>query len=355
MKVLVINPGSTSTKIAIYEDNVQIWKHGIFHYPEELAKFQHINEQYQYRRDCLTKALEGVCKLEELDGIIGRGGLLKPMPGGVYRVTELIKEDLKNAKMQHASNLAGLLADELASIAGCPAFIADPVVTDELWDIARPTGIAEIERQSIFHALNSRAVSRNYAKEIGKPYEELNLIVAHLGGGITVSAHHKGRVVDVNDGLNGEGPFSPERAGTIPAAQLAELCFSGKYTLNEVKKKLIGQGGLVAHLGTTNTADILEKAANGDKKCQYIMDAMHYAIAKQIGAMHVTLRGKTDAIIITGGIAHNIPTVESLKEWVGYLAPIVVVPGEDELGALAMNAIGALKGELPIQVYNPTK
>ncbi|WP_373722532.1 butyrate kinase [Bacteroides heparinolyticus] len=353
MKVLVINPGSTSTKLAIYNDSQQIWKHGIYHQPEELKDFQNINEQYQYRRDCITKALQGVCDLKELDGIIGRGGLLKPMPGGVYRVTERIKEDLKNAKMQHASNLAGLLADELGSIAGCPAFIADPVVTDEMWEIARPTGMTEIERISIFHALNSRAVSRNYAKEIGKRYEDLNIIVAHLGGGITVSAHQHGRVVDVNDGLNGEGPFSPERAGTIPAAQLAELCFSGKYTLAEIKKKLIGQGGLMAHLGTTNTQLILEKAAAGDKKCQSIMDAMHYAIAKQIGAMHVTMKGKTDAIIITGGIAHNEATIVSLKDWVGYLAPIVVVPGEDELGALAMNAIGALKGELPLQEYNP--
>ena len=238
MKILVINPGSTSTKLAVYEDNEQVWRKSVFHSAKDLSVFHHINEQYEYRRLHVTEALREAGIPLCFDAIIARGGLLKPTPGGVYRINERIKHDLWHADMEHASNLAALIADELAASAGCPAFIADPVVTDELCDVARLTGIPEIPRISIFHALNSRAVSRNYAARIGKKYEELNLIVVHLGGGISVSAHHYGKVIDVNNALNGEGPFSPERAGTIPARQLVDLCFSGKYTYQEIRKML---------------------------------------------------------------------------------------------------------------------
>ena len=250
MKILVINPGSTSTKLAVYEDNEQVWRKSVFHSAKDLSVFHHINEQYEYRRLHVTEALREAGIPLYFDAIIARGGLLKPTPGGVYRINERIKHDLWHADIEHASNLAALIADELAASAGCPAFIADPVVTDELCDVARLTGIPEIPRISIFHALNSRAVSRNYAARIGKKYEELNLIVVHLGGGISVSAHHYGKVIDVNNALNGEGPFSPERAGTIPARQLVDLCFSGKYTYQEIRKMLNGRGGLLAHLGT---------------------------------------------------------------------------------------------------------
>lgn len=350
-KILVINPGSTSTKLAVYEDLEQVWRTSVFHSAKELAQFHHINEQYAYRRAHVLEALERADIPMAFDAIVGRGGLLRPTPGGVYKIDEKIKHDLWHASVEHASNLAGLMADEFARQVGCPSFIADPVVTDELRDVARLSGIPEIPRVSVFHALNSRAVSRRYAASVRKRYEELDLVVAHLGGGISVSAHRHGRVVDVNNALDGEGPFSPERAGTIPARQLVDLCFSGKYTQKEIHKLLNGRGGLLAHLGTTDVQTIVRWVHAGNEHHKRVLEAMVYTVAKQIGAMHVALHGHTDAIILTGGIAHNAYVISLLREWIEGLARIVVIPGEDEMGALAMNALGALKGELPLQVY----
>ena len=351
MKILVINPGSTSTKLAVYEGMRQEWRYSISHPSAELAAFHHINEQYDYRLRHVREALAEAGIPSAFDAIIARGGLLKPTPGGVYAINERIKHDLRHAAMEHASNLAGLIADELAQESGCPAYIADPVVTDELRDIARLTGIPEISRISIFHALNSRAVSRRYAASIHRRYEELNLIVVHLGGGISVSAHHHGKVVDVNNALDGEGPFSPERAGTIPARQLVDLCFSGKYTCAEVRKLLNGRGGLVAHLGTTDVQSIVRWAHAGAPRHKQVLEAMLYTVAKQVGAMHVALHCGTDAVILTGGIAYNAHCVGVIREWIESLAPIVVIPGEDEMGALAQNAVGVLTGHLPLQTY----
>lgn len=355
MRILVINPGSTSTKLAVYDENGPLWKNSLSHPAKELAEFGHINEQYDYRCRHVADALRQAGISMEFDAVVARGGLLKPVPGGVYRIDERIKQDLWNADMEHASNLAAWIADEIAVEVGCPSFIADPVVTDELCDIARLTGIPEIPRISIFHALNSRAVSRNYAARIGKKYEELNLVVAHLGGGISVSAHHHGKVIDVNNALNGEGPFSPERAGTVPARQLVDLCFSGKYTYGEIRKMLNGHGGLLAHLGTTDVQTIVRWAHAGAKNHRLVLDAMLYTVAKQIGSMHVALHCRTDAVILTGGIAFSDYCTDAIREWIGSLAPVVVIPGEDEMGALAMNAIGVLKGELPLQEYNPSR
>lgn len=351
MKILVINPGSTSTKLAVYEDLEQVWRESVFHSAKELARFHHINEQYEYRRMHVLDALQRAGIPMAFDAIIGRGGLLRPTPGGVYQINEQIKYDLWHASVEHASNLAAPMADEFASQIGCPSFIADPVVTDELRDVARFSGIPEIPRQSVFHALNSRAVSRRYAASIQKHYEELDLVVAHLGGGISVSAHRHGKVVDVNNALDGEGPFSPERAGTIPARQLVDLCFSGKYTQKEIHKMLNGRGGLLAYLGTTDVQTIVRWVHAGNVRHKQVLEAMVYTVAKQIGAMHVALHGHTDAIILTGGIAHNAYMVSLLREWIEGLARIVVIPGEDEMGALAMNALGVLKGELPLQKY----
>ncbi len=353
MKILVINPGSTSTKLAVYEDDVPVWKYSASHSSQELSAFHHINEQYEYRKKCITDALKEADIPLHFDAIIARGGLLKPTSGGVYQINEHIKHDLWNASMEHASNLAGLIADELAGRIGCPAFIADPVVTDELRDVARVSGLPELPRISIFHALNSRAVSRKYAATIGRKYEELDLIVVHLGGGISVSAHHFGKVVDVNNALNGEGPFSPERAGTLPAGQLVDLCYSGKYTHKEVKKMLNGKGGLVAHLGTTDVPTIVRWARAGAKRHKLVLESMLYTVAKQVGAMHVALHGHIDAIVITGGIAYSDYCIGILREWLEGLARIVVIPGEDEMGALALNALGALAGELQLQTYHP--
>lgn len=351
MKIFVINPGSTSTKIAIYEDEKPVWMAGAHHHIEELAKFGHINEQYEYRRDFVLKRLEQDGIQLQFDAVIARGGLLKPTAGGVYPVNERMKHDLWHAEMEHACNLGALIADEIAGRCGCPAFIADPEVVDEFQPISRLSGLPGLDRKSIFHALNSKAVSRKYAAGAGKRYEDLNLIVAHLGGGISVGAHRKGKVIDVNNALNGEGPFSPERAGTVPAMQFAEMCFSGKYTLKQVKKMLNGQGGMIAHLGTNDMITISRKAAEGEEPYKTVLDAMVYTVAKQIGAMFVALEGKCDGIIFTGGIARDEYCVDSLRRQTEYLAPIIMMPGEDEMGSLAYNALGALRGDLKLKEY----
>ena len=353
MKILVINPGSTSTKLAVYEDEQPVWTKSVHHPVEETASFQRIIEQYEYRKDFILKSLAEDGIPVAFDAVIARGGLLKPTPGGVYAVNERMKHDLVHAQMEHASNLGALIADEISRTCGCPSYIADPVVVDERMQEAKLTGILGIERISIFHALNSKAVSRKYAASIGKRYEDLNLIVVHLGGGISVGAHRKGQVVDVNNALDGDGPFSPERAGTIPAGQLAELCFSGKYELRQVKKMLNGKGGLTAHLGETDMRVIAAKAEAGDEPYKGVLDAMLYGVGKEVGSRYVALRGQADAIIVTGGIAHSAYCVGVLKSWIDYLAPVVLMPGEDEMGSLAYNALGALRGDLKLQVYQP--
>lgn len=353
MKIFVINPGSTSTKLAVYEDETPIWTKSVHHPVEELAVFQSVSEQYEYRKEFIVRTLSEAGIPLAFDAVIARGGLLKPTPGGVYAVNERMKHDLIYAEKEHASNLGALIADELSRVCNCPAYIADPVVVDERMPEARLTGIPGMERISIFHALNSKAVSRKYAASVDKRYEDLNLIVVHLGGGISVSAHRKGLVVDVNNALDGDGPFSPERAGTVPAGQLAELCFSGKYSLRQVKKMLSGGGGLNGHLGETDMIAIAAKAEAGEEPYKGVLDAMMYTVAKETGARYVALRGQVDAIILTGGIAHSKYCVSVLKGWIDYLAPIVLMPGEDEMGSLAYNALGALKNELELQVYRP--
>ena len=353
MKIFVINPGSTSTKLALYENEKQVWIGGAHHPVDELAKFHHINEQYEYHKEFVHRMLAEAGIPIQFDAVIARGGLLKPTPGGVYAINEQMKHDLIHAQMEHACNLGALIADELAHECNCPAYIADPEVVDERMPEAKLTGIPEIQRISIFHALNSKAVSRRYAASIGKHYEDLNLIVIHLGGGISVGAHLKGKVIDVNNALNGDGPFSPERAGTVPADQLAELCFSGKYNLRQIKKMLNGGGGLAAHLGENDMITIASKAERGEQPYKEVLDAMLYTVAKEAGARYVALRGQVDAIIITGGIAYSSYCVGVIRSWIDCLGKIVLMPGEDEMGSLAYNALGALKGELPLQVYQP--
>lgn len=350
-RIFVINPGSTSTKTAVFEDEKVVWMAGGHHTVAETAACRTINEQYEYRRDFVLRNLREAGIALDFDAVIGRGGLLKPLNGGVYRVNERMKHDLIYAKHKHACNLGALIADEIAAQCGCPAFIADPVVVDEMQPEARLTGLPEINRKSIFHALNSKAVSAKYAKSQGKHYEEMNLIVAHLGGGISVGAHRKGRVVDVNNALDGEGPFSPERAGTLPASQLVDLCFSGKYSRKQIGSMLSGNGGLMAHIGTNDMITVARQAEEGEEPYRSVLEAMIYTVAKQIGAMYVVLGGQVDAIILTGGIAYSHYCVERLKSRIDYLAPVVVMPGEGEMESLAYNALGALNGELPVQEY----
>lgn len=355
MKILVINPGSTSTKLAVYDNEENIWCINISHQLEELSVYKHVYEQYEFRKKLVIDSLVEHGIEIDFSAVIGRGGLLKSTPGGVYEVDERIIYDLKNSTMEHASNLAASMALDIARLCApeCKAYIADPPVTDELYDIARITGVPELPRVSVFHALNSRAVARKYASEVNRKYDEMNLIVVHMGGGISVSAHSYGKVVDVNNALNGEGPFSPERSGTLPVAALADLCFSGKYSHNEIRKIICGRGGLCAHLGTTDVRKVVENIYSGDKNSKLVMDAMLYSIAKFIGSMHIALKQKTDAIILTGGIAYGEYAINGLKEWIDGLAPVVVLPGEDEMEALAMNALGAMRGEIELRVYNP--
>lgn len=351
-KILVINPGSTSTKIAVYNDEKEILVNTIRHSMDELAKFPRIIDQFEFRKELVQKTLEENSIPFQFDAIVGRGGLLKPIPGGVYEVNDAMLNDIMHAMRTHACNLGCLLASELAvMLPGCRAFIADPGVVDEMDEVARINGSPLMPRITIWHALNQRAIARRYAKEQGKRYEDLNVIVCHLGGGISVGAHQKGRAIDVPNALDGEGPFSPERAGTLPAGNLIDLCFSGKYTQAQLKKMVCGQGGLAAHLGTTDVQAIQKQIDEGDEHARLILESMIYHIAKAVGGAAVALWGKVDAILLTGGIAYSDYITTRLKERVSFLAPVFIYPGEDELEALALNGLGALRGELPIQVY----
>jgi butyrate kinase len=354
-KILAINPGSTSTKIAVYKNSKSVFLKTIKHTSDELKGFCKIADQFEFRKEIILKELkEADIKIEKISAVVGRGGLIKPIESGVYEVNDSMKEDIQNCIMgEHASNLGALIADDIAkSIPNARAFIADPVVVDEMEDVARIAGHPLFKRLSIFHALNQKAIARIYAKTLDKRYEELNLIVVHLGGGISVGAHKLGKVIDVNNALDGEGPFSPERSGTLPSGQLAKLCFSGEFTFDQVKLMIKGQGGLVAHAGTNDAYEVEMKAKAGDPKAKLIQDAMAYNIGKSIGAMSSVLKGSVDAIILTGGIAHNPDLVDYIREMVGFIAPVAVYPGEDEMQALAMNGLMVLRGEVQAKIYS---
>ena len=352
MKILAINPGSTSTKLAVFEDETPRLVRTLRHSVEELSAFPQVTDQFGFRKDLILRELEADGIPLAFDAVIGRGGLFKPIPGGVYKINEQMLHDAKCAAHPHACNLGCLIAAELAArIPGCRAFIADPGVTDELDEVARITGSPLMPRITIWHALNQRAIARRYAREQGTRYEDLNLIICHLGGGISIGTHLRGRCIDVNNALDGEGPFSPERAGTLPAGSLIDLCYSGRFTREELKKRISGHAGLAAHLGTTDVPTIVTRIAEGDKHAELVLDAMIYQTAKSIGAATTVLYGKVDAILLTGGIAHSDYVVSRLTERVSFLAPVHVYPGEDELEALAQNALGALRGGLEVQEY----
>ena len=355
MKILTINPGSTSTKIAVFEDENNIFQKNLQHDATDLKKFKVITEQFSFRKEAILAVLqEAGYDIASFGAVVGRGGITHPVPSGVYEVNAAMKRDLLDCRYgEHASNLGALIADDIASqISGGRAFTADPVVMDELQDVARVAGHPLFQRVAMFHALNHKAIAKAHAKKVGKPYEALNLIVAHLGGGISVGAHRKGKIIDVSNAVDGEGPFSPERSGNLPALQLAKLCFSGKYTFEQVKKILTGEGGMVAHLGTNQFQKIeQELIPSGDKQAALVHEAMAYNIAKFIGAMATVLKGAVDAILLTGGIAHNPLMVQSIIEKVSFIAPVVVYPGEDEMGALARNGLAAMRGEVEVQNY----
>lgn len=353
-RVLAINPGSTSTKIAVYENNKSLFLKNIKHKTEELQPFAKITDEFNFRKEIILKELANAdIDVHSLNAVVGRGGLIKPVEGGCYAVNDKMLDDLRKAEMgEHASNLGALIANDIArDIKSAKAFIADPVVVDELEEVARYAGHPKFKRKSIFHALNQKAIGHIHARSNNMRYNQLNLIIAHMGGGISVGAHEKGRVVDVNNALDGEGPFSPERTGTLPAGDLAALCFSGKHTLDEIKKMIKGQGGLVSYLGT-NDAYTVEKAAEaGDAKAKMVQDAMCYQVGKAIGEMAAVLKGEVNGILLTGGIAHNKYLVAYVRNMVGFIAPVFVYPGEDEMKALSTNAIYALTGEIEVKEY----
>jgi butyrate kinase len=356
MKLLTINPGSTSTKIAVFENTQLLFDKTLRHSVDELENFPSIIDQYDFRKNVIMQSIEeNHLNVQDIDAFVGRGGLLKPIPGGVYKVNAKMIEDLRQAiRGEHASNLGGILAYEIAKSVGKDeeSYIVDPVVVDELIELARFSGRPEMPRVSIFHALNQKAVARRFAREHGKNYKDLSLIVVHLGGGITVGVHQKGRVIDVNNGLDGDGPFSPERTGSLPSGSLAKLCFSGKYQLHHVRKMITGSGGIVAYLGTNNASEVERRIENGDEEAKIIYEAMAYQIAKEIGACSVVVNGKLDAIIITGGIAHSKMITSWISERVGFIAPVYIYPGEDELQALAEGVFYAKNGEIEIKEYD---
>lgn len=352
MLLLTINPGSTSTKIAVYDDTTPLFVSNIKHSVEDLRPFERVCDQFEFRRDLVLKTLEQNDIPLNFAAVVGRGGILRPVEGGVYRVNELMLKEMSEPHRDHASNLGCRIASDVAQrIEGCVALIADPVVVDEMIDVARISGSPLMPRESTWHALNQRSVARRFAYERGLRYDDLNLIVAHLGGGISVGAHKKGRCVDVNNAFDGEGPFSPERAGSLPPGHLIDLCYSNQYSREQLRRRISGNAGLAAHLGTTDVAAIVEAIGRGDKKAELVLNGMIYSISKWIGSVAVALKGDVDAIILTGGVAFSEYVVNGITELVSFLGQVYVYPGENEMLALAANGVAALNGTLPIKEY----
>lgn len=352
-RILTINPGSTSTKIGVFHNERSIFEKTLRHNIEELQRFDRIIDQYEFRKNHILETLhEQGINISKFDAVCARGGLLRPIEGGTYVVNDEMIEDLKSGYAgQHASNLGGIIAREIADGLNIPSYIVDPVVVDEMSVLAKVSGMPEIERKSIFHALNQKAVARKAAASLGKRYENMKMIITHMGGGITIGVHDRGRVVDVNNGLHGEGPFSPERAGTVPAGDLVDLCFSGEYTKEEIMKKLVGTGGLLGYLGTNDAVKVEQMIQGGDEKARFIYDAMAYQVAKEIGAASAALKGEVEAIVLTGGLAYGKSFVSAIRSYIDWISDILVYPGENELQSLAQGALRVLQGEEQSKQY----
>ncbi len=352
--ILVINPGSTSTKIAVYNNWKEVFLINIKHEQKVLQKFKNIFSQYEYRKNIINEVLKNAgFELSHMDIIVGRGGLLKPIAGGVYIVNDAMLRDLKNPMGEHESNLGGVIAHELVKESGKDilAIIVDPTCVDEMESIARLSGIPELPRRSFLHTLNQRAIARRFARENGKKYEEVNVIVAHMGGGISVGAHSSGRIIDVNNGLNGDGPMSPERSGGVPAGQLVDLCFSGKHTRDAVMKKIKGNGGLSAYLGSSDAIEIEQRIKDGDPNAKLVYDAMCYQVAKEIGSLSTVLYENLDGILLTGGLAYSKMITNYISQRVKHLGPVFIYPGEGEMEAMAQNGFYVLTGEIQAKEY----
>ncbi|MFW5708402.1 MAG: butyrate kinase [Bacteroidota bacterium] len=352
--ILVINPGSTSTKIAVYSNRKEVLLLNVKHPHETLAQFERIADQLDFRKNKVREVLEGAeIDIGGINMIVGRGGLLKPMEGGAYRVNEKLVSDMQNPMGEHESNLGGVIAWEFAKEIGgnVVAMIVDPTCVDELDDIARISGMPELPRRSLLHALNQKAIARTFAQENKTSYDEINVIVAHMGGGISVGAHSHGRIIDVNNGLDGDGPMSPERSGGLPVGQLVDLCFSGKFTRDEIRQKIKGQGGMFAYLGTTNAVEVEKRIREGDAVAKQVYMAIAYQVAKEIGALGTVCKGHVDGILITGGLAYSDMLVDDITERVKHIAPVKVYPGEGEMKAMAMNAFMVFNGDIELKDY----
>ena len=352
-RILVINPGSTSTKVALYEEEKPLWSETLSHSREQLSGFEKVIEQMEMRYADIEDTLRSrEVDLASLSAVVGRGGPFKPLDSGTYRVDEHLLQDVKsgNVQAEHISNIGVLLAREIAEKASVPAFFVDPVSVDEFEPVARISGIPELERKSLLHALNIKAIAREAAKDFGRSLSECNFVVAHLGGGISVCPIRKGRVIDVNN-ANEEGPFSPERSGTLPVSSLVKLCYSGKFSYDEMKRRLVGNGGLVAYLGTNDSVEVEKRIEKGDEKTRLIYEAMAYQIAKEIGAMAMVLKGEVDAILLTGGLARSSLLVDWIEERVSFLAPVHVYAGENEMESMALGALRVLRGEEEAKKY----
>ncbi len=352
-RILVVNPGSTTTKVSLFDGTDETLSSLIRHTAEELSGFRNTMAQADFRENTVRAFLaDNQTNPRELSAVIGRGGLTRPIESGVYAVNDRMVTDLSSGSFgEHASNLGAIIASRIASDAGCSAFIADSVVVDEMDEIARLSGIPEIRRKSIFHALNQKSSAREVASRRGRRYEELNLIVAHIGGGVSVGAHRKGRVVDVNNALDGDGPFAPERSGGIPVGQLVDLCFGGKFDRAQLRRRLTGGGGLVAYCGTNDLMEIVSRMDAGDRNAGLAFHAMAYQVSKEIAMHGATLFGSVDAIVLTGGMANNQRFVDAISERVSYLAPVEVIPGEREMISLARAAVSVLSGETEARTY----
>lgn len=353
LRSLIINPGSTSTKIGVFEDETQILDRTLRHSTEEIAAYPSVYAQKDFRKKLVLDALQAEnIDIHSMNFIVGRGGLVRAIPGGTYTVNDRLLEDLKNGVQgQHASNLGGILAREIGDSIGVPSYIVDPVVVDELAPVARISGMPEIERVSIGHPLNQKAMARRWAKTIGKKYQDVNVIVAHMGGGVSVGAHEHGQMIDIFNALDGDGCFSPERAGGLPSGALIKLCFSGKYTEEQMRRKIVGNGGFNAYLGTNDAREVQARAEAGDEKAQLVLDAFIYQVSKNIGAMGAVLKGKVDQIILTGGIAYGKYVTEQITERVQHIAPVTVYGGEAELLALAQGGLRVMTGEEEAKIY----
>lgn len=351
LKMLAINPGSTSTKIALYEDENEVFTKTLEHPVKKLEKFHNTLNQFEMRKDTVLSFLkEKNFDIKELSAVVGRGGMLPPVKSGAYIVNKLMLDTLKyKPAMDHASNLGAPIAYEIAKAAGVAAYIYDSVRTDELKDIARISGMSDISRESTCHVLNTRAMAIKLAKKIERKYEDMNFVVAHLGGGISLNVHEKGRIVDIIS--DDEGPFSPERAGRVPCRKLIELCYSGKYDKDTMKKKLRGNGGLKAYLGTTDAREIEKMIEDGDEKARIVYEAMAYQIAKGIGELATVVDGKVDAVILTGGIAHSNTITSWIKKRVEFIAPVEIMEGENEMESLAYGILRVLRGEEEAREY----